>query len=218
MFCNKVVKAMITGVLSITAILTCSFTAFADTGQTADKQTGHIKIVCEKDGKGFEDVKCRLYRIGERDVYENKLHISPEFYEKDIDLKNITGDNCKEISLTVDKKISSDSKPSFEYSTNSYGFIEETVPQGVYFLRIEDFEKDDKLWSAVPAVVEVNDFKSINEVIPKLEFKTKEKDKESNPPQTGANLSNSAGWGLFLLAIISLSGAIYAKSERDKQE
>lgn len=222
MFCKKIAKAMLVGMLSVTAVLTCSFTAFAEEQTVDSGQTGHIKIVCEKDGENFPDVKCKLYLIGERDKYENTLHISPKFLDKDIDLKNITGDNYKEISLAVEKKVNNSVKPSFEYSTNSYGFLEEVVPQGVYFLEIESFKKDNKIWSAVPAVVEVNDFKTINEVMPKLDFKPEgnktDGNKDDHIPQTGGNLSRTAGWGLIVLAVISLCGFIYAKSEKDKQE
>lgn len=228
----------------ICALMVLANVSISVSASSAEADTsGHLKVICEDKDTPLEDVTFRIYKIGERDLYENILRIDEDFSDTDIDLTSLTD---KELADAVDiysKAIDDNGiKADYTFSTNSYGFIEEQLPFGVYFLEMDGFTRDDKEWTSTPAVVEINDWKEIEEVTPKMSSEkitedstpddssttdTSDREKKDEPhypdsttenAKTGFAVKTVGGIGLLFLAGLVGSQIGKKKSSDDEEE
>lgn len=146
---------------------------------------GYIKIICEDNGKALENVNWRIYYIGIRE--ENEIKFDDKFTDvADLNLESATDKDMKDIADKIGKQITAKSiAPDYTFKTNSLGIIEQKLPYGIYYLEMDEFEKDGKKYKSAPAVTEINNWEEIDEVYPKMST-------ESTPDSSSSSSSSSS--------------------------
>lgn len=208
------VSRKILAALSSLALMTSIFPTAAYAEESAvdpavetvisEASEGKIKMTClNTDGGGLSEIQWKLYSVGFRD--RDKIKFDSDFIDLTLDLENAGDKEMREaaenISGQIDKVgITAD----HTFTTDGNGEINETLPYGIYFIEMSDFERDGQKWTAAPAIIAVNNWQEVTVIEPKIDT---EKIPESPVPQyrkpdnphTGNTAAAVSGGALVLL-------------------
>lgn len=185
-------------------------------------ETGKLQIVCEQD-EALKQAQWRIYKIGERDPYENEIHIDDKYASSvTIDLTEATADDMAKLGKTISENIKNDKiTPDYTYKLDTSFNIETELPFGIYFLEMDPYDDGDRIWSTAPAILEVNDFEDENVVYPKSGSIVKEKpvpEKKVPNTHTGTETTQLDKYTLIISGVLAGALLVNIRSKKKEQE
>lgn len=215
---KKKVAAICCSLLLSTSGTIC---AAAASEEAAGTKTGILRIVCENDD-ALQNSNWRLYRIGTRDTFENRIDLDSKYLDTSIDLSKATDDDMKSIAAKISQSIRNNGYTADKtYTVDSSKIIEAELPTGIYFLEMDPFEDATRTWMTAPAVIEVNDWEDVNQVFPKTGYTTKPTNTPEKPPNEIPNVQTGTdyritGAGTLLISLAFIGSLVSRKRKEDE--
>ena len=215
----------IVAAMSLAAVASLTSYAASDEDSVAYvKENGELRIICEDNSGALGDVRWDVYHLGSRSYDTFTLTDAFKPLESSgtqdafvdgvgVDLTKITDEDVESVvncfqEYIEDNKIKND----YSFVTDAEGVISETLPNGMYLLIMEDFERDDAEWTATPALVEINGEweEDGTDVYPKISSRPVE-----TPPKTGYT-EELAVYDCVVASLIILVGIVIVAVKRKK--